>query len=59
MVSVANNMMVLCATKRLVHALIVVNVVILFVIVHKQRILKNRNQMEESLSQGPKEECLP
>ena len=33
--------------------------VILFVIVHKQRILKNRNQMEESLSQGPKEECFP
>ena len=58
-VSAASNMVVLCATKRLVHALIVVNVVILFEIAHEQRILKHRNQIMESLDQGPKGECLP
>ena len=42
-VSVVSNMLVLCATKRVVHALIVVNMVILFKIVHYQRIFKHKN----------------
>ena len=57
-VSATSNMVVLCATKRLMHALIMVNMVILFEIAHKQRFLKHRNQMEESLGQGPKGECF-